>query len=168
MNLRTGRMAAGPLAVVVSLLLASGPARAAGSDTDTITVTATVNEDCSITTNALAFGVYDSLANSPSDASTTLDVQCTSGTSYDVLLDAGAGSGATVATREMTAGANTLNYTLYQDAGRTTVWGDSNPNKVSGTGTGSTQALTVYGRVFASQAAAPGSYSDTVVATVSW
>ncbi|WP_409528142.1 spore coat protein U domain-containing protein [Rhizobium sp.] len=39
---------------------------------------------------------------------------------------------------------------------------------VTGTGTGSPQTLTVYGRVPAQNTPAPGTYSDTVVVTVSY
>ena len=60
----------------------------------------------------------------------------------------GPASGATVATRKMTSGAATVNYTLYSDSGRTTVWGNTiGTDTVAGTGNGAAQTLTVYGRV---------------------
>jgi spore coat protein U-like protein len=39
---------------------------------------------------------------------------------------------------------------------------------VSGTGTGLTQTLTVYGRVAPQTTPKPGTYSDTIIATVTY
>jgi len=70
----------------------------------------------------------------------------------------------------MTDGSNTLEYNLYTDAGRTTVWGDGTASSVTaaGTGSGAQQSLTVYGRIPASQSVPAGSYSDTVTATINF
>ena len=63
-----------------------------------------------------------------------------------------------------------LTYALYSNAGRTTAWGDGTTYgaQVSGTGSGSNQSLTVYGRVTASQRPTPGSFTDTVVITMTY
>ncbi|GAB5101270.1 spore coat protein U domain-containing protein [Caballeronia sp. HLA56] len=47
-------------------------------------------------------------------------------------------------------------------------WGDGNSGSttVSGTGNGATQTIPVYSRVLPQPTPPPGSYSDTVVATV--
>lgn len=138
----------------------------AATSTSSMAVSATVQATCSITANALAFGTYTSAVL---DQSTTVSVTCTNGTTYNVGLDAGTGSGATVAARKMVNGGATLTYALYSDSGRATVWGATvGTNTVSGTGSGSAQSLTVYGRVPASQAPSPGSYSDTITATVTY
>jgi len=66
--------------------------------------------------------------------------------------------------RQMTSGANTLNYDLYSDAAMTTLWGvgaDSRPVPAGG----GTTTVPLYGRIFALQDAAVGSYSDTIVVT---
>ena len=141
----------------------------ASAQTDTFQVTANVNAACTVAANDLAFGVYDPFSATPTDGSATMDVLCTNTTPYDVGLDAGVGTGATVASRKMASGANLLNYTLYQDSGRTTVWGETvGTDTESGTGTGTAQTLTVYGRIFALQNAVPGAYSDTVTVTVTF
>jgi hypothetical protein len=44
-----------------------------------------------------------------------LQVQCTNGTPYSIGLNAGAGSGATVAVRKMTHGSATIDYSLYRN-----------------------------------------------------
>lgn len=141
----------------------------AATATDTFQVTATVPDECIISATDMAFGNYSVTAGTAVDGATTLSVTCSGGTAYEVSLDAGAGSGATATTRKMTSGANTLDYSLYQDAGRTQVWGDTaGSNTVSGSGTGSAQTINVYGRISASQAAAAGAYSDTITATISF
>jgi spore coat protein U-like protein len=132
---------------------------------DSVTINMNVVTSCTVSASALNFGTYTS--SSASDVNTTVSVLCSFGTAYNVGLDAGLGAGATVANRKVTSGANLLNYSLYQDAARTVVWGNTNgSNTLSGTGSGVTQALTVYGRVFSGQSAALGNYQDTITVTV--
>jgi len=61
-----------------------------------------------------------------------------------------------------------LSYSLFQDVGHTTVWGNTGGTGVANTGTGSQTAITVYGSVAAGQNVPSGNYSDTVVATVTF
>ena len=70
----------------------------------------------------------------------------------------GGGSGASFATRKMTSGANLLNYNLYTTSGSHQVWGDGTGSTATlgGTGTGSAQAVTVYGRVASRPDHGPG------------
>ena len=72
------------------------------------------------------------------------------------------------ARRAMSAGAHGMNYQLYSDAARTTVWGTTGGDLVNATGTGVQVDHTVYGRVAASQNVAVGSYTDTVNVTVTY
>jgi spore coat protein U-like protein len=103
------------------------------------------------------------------DQTTTLQVQCTNTTPYNIGLDAGTGSGATVTTRKLTSGAHTVNYSLYSDSGRTTVWGNTvGTNTVSATATGAAQSYTIYGRVPSQTTPAPGTYTDTITVTVTY
>lgn len=104
------------------------------------------------------------------DATSTLTVQCTNSTPYNIGLNAGTGSGATVGTRLMTGPASaTIAYSLYTTAARTTVWGNTvGTDTVAGTGTGAAQAYTVYGRAGQQTTPAPGVYTDTVTATISY
>ena len=82
-------------------------------------------------------------------------------------LGVGGGTGATVATRKMTSGANAVNYSLYRDALRTQLWGQTiGTDTVAGTGSGANQTLTIYGRVPAQAVPPPGTYSDAVTITV--
>ncbi|MET0545570.1 MAG: spore coat U domain-containing protein [Caulobacterales bacterium] len=131
-------------------------------------VTASVAASCSVDAHDLAFGAYNPFSGTDLPGATTIDVTCTNGTTYVVSIDAGGGSGATVATRKMTA-VSTLNYSLYRDASHTLVWGiTSGANTVAGTGSGALQTLNVYGLVPAGQAVPAGSYVDNVLVTVTY
>jgi len=159
--------------VMVLLYLVSMSALSATSTTS-FNVTATINSACSVTASTLAFGIYNPILAASLNASTTLNVTCTNGSTYNVGLDAGSGTGATISNRLMTrisGGTDTIAYCLYQNSGLTTTWGNTiNTNTVTGTGTGSAQPITIYGSIFASNATSipPASYSDTVNVTVTY
>jgi len=155
--------------VITAAILLASTSGVALAQTTTFQVTASVNSACSVTATDLAFGVYDPFSVTDIDGTVTLDVLCTNSTDYDIGLDEGTGSGATVTTRRMSSGGNTLDYSLYQNTQRTNVWGDTvGVDTVADTGIGTTQNFTVYARLFALQNAAPGSYADTVTVTVTF
>lgn len=155
-----------PLAAGVLLALA-GTAQAAPPATSTFKVTATVNPICLVQATDMAFPAYD--ASTAVNANSTIDVRCTNGTPYDVQLDGGIAND--TAQRLMYQGTDTLEYNLYLDSTRSTVWDAT--NFASGTGQGmanaSTQSHTVYGRVpntANNKNAKPQAYEDTVTVTV--
>jgi spore coat protein U-like protein len=134
--------------------------------TTTFTVTATVVKDCVVSATNLAFGNYTGVVN---NITSTVTVTCTNTTTYTVGLSQGLASGATVTTRKMQSGSYLLPYALYSNSGRTTNWGNTAAtNWVSGTATGVAQPLTVYGQIAAGLYPAPGSYTDTITATVTY
>jgi spore coat protein U-like protein len=156
------------LGLAVSTMFAT-PTQAA-TTTTTFPVTATVLTACSVSANPLNFGNYDPTATTALDATTTLSALCTIGTSFTVGLNAGTATGATVTARRMTNGANTLNYALYRDAGRTNNWGntpgtDTPPATIAPVGP---STLTVYGRVPAGQNVPAGGYADTITVTLNY
>jgi spore coat protein U-like protein len=119
-----------------------------------------------ISSTALSFGAYTGVANS---ATSTLSITCTNTTPYNVGLDAGMGSGATVNNRLMTGGSVVLHYALFSDPARTIIWGQTiGTDTIAGTGNGSPQALTIYGQIAATQFVTPAVYSDTITATVTY
>jgi spore coat protein U-like protein len=136
----------------------------------TFSVTATVLASCTVSAGTLAFGSYTPTAGSPMDATSTVDVVCTNGTSYAVALDGGSTANNVAARAMNDTNSHTLSYAIYKDSARATIWGDGTGATVtqSGTGSGSTQAFTAYGRVPALQFATAGNYSDTVTVTVSY
>ncbi len=143
-------------------------ASSAATATANMSVTATVQATCIMSANTLAFGTYTA---TQLDGATTLSVTCTNTTPYTIALDAGTFAGATTSTRKMTGsvGGTSLAYALYSNAGRTTNWGtNTGTDTVAGTGNGAAQTINVYGRITAGQYVDPGSYTDTVVATLTY
>ncbi len=163
------------LSLALSIGLSTPAADAAtysnGTATATFTVTLTLQPNCTIAASPLAFGTNGVLATAINQQ-TTVSVTCTNTTPYNVGLDAGTVTGSTVASRLMagTATGNTtttVDFQLYQDAGRTTIWGNTQgTNTVAGTGTGAAQSITVYGQVPAQATPKPDTYQTTVTATV--
>jgi spore coat protein U-like protein len=158
--------------LAVALGLAT-PANAQSSSTasSNLSVTATVTANCTITTSAVAFGSVNTLSATNVDASGGITVTCTNGTGWVASANAGGGTGASLLTRRMSAGSNTLSYSLYTNSSRTTVWGDGtgSTGTIVNSGTGSAQAIPIYGRIPSGQGTVPaGSYSDTVAVTVTY
>jgi len=157
------------LAVAVLIFLPFADPSNAATATSTFTVQMTVTSSCVINSaSTLNFGSQGVLVANV-DNTSILQVQCTNTTPYNIGLDAGTGSGATVAARKMTNGANTITYSLYSDNGRTTVWGNTmGTNTVAGTGSGAAQSYTVYGRVPPQTTPAAATYTDTITITVTY
>jgi spore coat protein U-like protein len=151
------------------LVCAVSPAWAASVSAQ-FNVTATVLKNCAVSASDLAFGNYTAGSGSPVTATTTVSVTCTAALPYTVALDGGQTT-SDVSARAMTDGAaHNLSYGLYTTNGYGTVWGDGSAgtSTVAGTGNGAAQAVTVYGRIPASQFVAAGSYTDRVTVTVNY
>ena len=168
-NWKTAVLRGLALGGVAAVAVSAQPALATDT-TGTLSVTATVTSNCAVSTTAVAFGNVDVTLNANVDATGGISVTCTNGTAWTAKAAAGGGSGATITDRKMTSGANLLNYGLYTDSARTTVWGDGTTGSaITGTGTGAVQASTIYGRVPSGQTTKPvGSYADTVTVTVTY
>jgi spore coat protein U domain-containing protein, fimbrial subunit CupE1/2/3/6 len=138
----------------------------------TLTVSANVVKNCTISTAPVAFGNYDSVAanaTKPLDGIGTITVTCTKGAAAKVGLNPGGNAQGT--TRRMAgAAAEYLTYELYKDTGRATIWGDTSTTAldVPAAPNQTPRNFTVYGRVAQAQQAAVGAYTDTVVATVNF
>lgn len=134
-------------------------------------VTATVVASCAVHASALAFGsITPAEQGEDAKATSEIKVTCSNGTQYDVTLGDGNNNNAEGTQRAMKQSdaevTDKLNYTLYTQEARTTKWeGDE---KVTRTGNGFEQTLTVYGSVPVNQFVAAGDYSDTVSVTVSY
>lgn len=175
MNSKQAFTRKGLFAAVSALALLGSGAAFGGSDTANLTVGATVVDNCIISTSDLTFGNYDPIfANAAAtlDGSGSVTITCTTGASAAITLGQGAnadaGSTDAVPLRRMTDGTNFLSYFLYSNAGLTTVWGNEENSDVEATGDGEADLRPVYGSVAAAQNVPAGSYSDTVVATVTF
>ena len=166
----SGARASGLFLIASATLLAASPA-AAATTSSTLDVEATVTANCTVSTSAIDFGDVNPLSGSNVDGTGGISVTCTSGTGWTATAGVGSGSGATFASRRMTAGSDLLSYNLYTNAGRTTVWGDGSGSTgtLTGTGNGAVQAVTIYGRVGSGQTTVPpGDYTDDVSVTVTY
>ncbi len=160
---------------VVGLVLMISSLAYAGTATANLSVTATINANCTISTGTVGFGTYDPIvtnATSALNGTGSVTTTCTSATPATITLGQGSnpntGSTDTAPLRRMKNGTAYLGYSLYSDSARTAVWGNTTATGVASTGTGSAVAVTVYGQVAAGQNQPAGSYSDTVVATVTF
>ena len=148
--------------VVLSMVVMAGTAMAANVNA-TFNVTATVAASCRIvTTNDLAFGAYDPTAAGALDAATTATYRCVKNTLATFYITPASGA------RAMTAGAESLNYELYSDAGRTLVFPSAFAAGVTNTpGTNAVQTLDIYGRVPALQdAGVNAGYTQTATLNI--
>jgi spore coat protein U-like protein len=156
-----------PAAIGVLVLGLGSTSVFAATVTTTFQVTANVQATCAISATTAAFGSYTGVV---SDTTSIVTVTCSNTTTYNIGLNAGLGTGATVTNRAMT-GPNSalLNYGLFQDAAHSVNWGDTvGTDTVTGTGDGLAQTVTIFGQVSAGQFVAPGAYLDTITATITF
>ena len=125
---------------------------------------------CTITTTAVSFGSYNVFVGSADDGTGQITYRCTGPRPPLVTIHLDKGGSPSFTPRQMRKGSEALNYNLYLDSTRSTIWGD---------GTGGTQVysqanppngrnivLSVFGRIPASQDVSAGTYSATVTATI--
>ncbi|HEX6013865.1 MAG TPA: spore coat U domain-containing protein [Geminicoccaceae bacterium] len=155
------------LLVVASALAAALvplPAKA-GTDTDQLTVTATVLSSCSLSGGTLNFGQYISGQQTDLDVTGTINYVNCSGNLTFALDGGGAGS---VNARQMSSGANRLNYQIYRNPTRSAVWGsgaDAQGVTLIGTQSGT---VSVHGRIPKNQVVPDGTYTDVVNITLTF
>lgn len=134
-------------------------------------VSANVVKSCLVTADPLDFGSVDGIVSSANiDAQTTIYLTCSRPTAYRVLLiPSNNSTTGTSAMKGLTSGnADTVPYQLYRNAARSQQWGNQTANSPTGTGTGTAQSLTVYGRVPGLPNVRPDNYKDTVTVSVTY
>jgi spore coat protein U-like protein len=160
------------LATIGVLVVSSDSQVVAGSATANLSVTAAVGANCTISTAPVAFPAYDPVvanASTNDDGTGSVIITCTRGSTATI----GLGSGLNLSAGQMRmkdATTDYLNYALYQDSGRATVWGNSGAGLLSPVAAPdkNPRTFTVYGRIPSAQDVPAGSYTDTVVATVNF
>lgn len=65
-------------------------------------------------------------------------------------------------------GTQTVGYNLYTSSAYTTAWGDGTGGSSTVAGTGLAQSTTVFGRVPAQTTPQAGTYTDTIIVTVTY
>ena len=131
----------------------------------TMTISAIVANQCSVSATNMNFGTASLLTSSLS-ATSSISVTCNATIPLTIALDNGAtGTGPT--TRLMTAGTQTVQYGIYKDNAHSQPWG-STVGVNTATATGPSASLTAYGQVPTQAAPTPGSYADIVGVTVTY
>ena len=166
------------LAIVSTILAGSVGLSGASQANETVantegdlTVSAAVAISCTAVSGALDFSLYDTTSSTDLDAVGTITSNCTLGAGVLVRLSHGANADANTPTADpvrkmLGANGDFLEYKLYSDSGRQTVWGNVAANDVDETGEGVAADIDIYGRMAHSQPARGGAYSDTVAITI--
>jgi spore coat protein U-like protein len=157
---------------------------AASPATGTLSVTATVINNCAFTTTAVAFGNYDpAVVNAAGGANLTgegnLLVTCTTGDAITIDFDQGGNptnaSTPTVPARQMVYnGTNLLAYSLFwpnaanNGTVTATLWGTGGGTSFAYTATGVQEQVNVFGSVGKGQNIPAGAYTDTVNVSVNY
>ena len=171
MTVKTHLMALTTTLGIVAAAYSTTAGLSAATATASMPVSATVTNNCTITTSPVAFGGYDPIATHATanlDATGAVIIACTKGAVTTLGLDTGANVSA--GARRLASSGSFLTYELYQDSGRSTVWGNSGAALYNSGTSPSKDARTfqVYGRVTGGQDVPAGSYSDTIVATINF
>ncbi|HSC46867.1 MAG TPA: spore coat U domain-containing protein [Gammaproteobacteria bacterium] len=173
--MRVSKSTLGFTASALLMALVSGAAFG-GSASGTLSVSATVNTNCTVNSPTLTFTAIDPTAGVNSTGSATLSVKCTKGTTLlDIKLGPG-GHQIASGKRQLNNGAVNIPYQLFTDAGFTTLWGDSTTTGIgSKLSTGfsafssvnTAQTFTVFGQILvADEDVAANTYTDSVAITV--
>lgn len=148
-----------------------------GIQTKSGTLSATIAAACSLSTTTLNFGSAGTSIASNIDSTATITAQCTSTTPYSIGMNDGTNASGSQNRMRLGATSNYVNYELYTDNARTKAWATTTSTSsctggtstcILGTGTGSNQSVTIYGRVPPQTAPAAGTFSDTVVITATY
>ncbi len=131
---------------------------------------------CAVTSSigsvaGVAFGIYDVFRGTALDSAGAVTFRCDNVSAQDtVLIQLSRGSSASFQPRTLQHGMDQLQYNLYLDPSRSTIWGDGS----SGTSQygpisppdASSVLLNISGRVPSPQNVRAGSYSDPLVVTI--
>jgi spore coat protein U-like protein len=166
------------LAAAVAMVVGGSALSAwAGTGNTTFNVTTTVVNDCTIGSTNIAFANYDPTSATVLTATGAVTARCTKGDSVSVALNQGAnpgaGSTAAVPVRQMANGTNLLPYHIYIAATGTTEWGTgtigtNEPAAQTAASVATALSFTTYGSLPAGADVPAGSYSDSVIATVTF
>lgn len=143
-------------------ILALSSVAMAATKTNNLNVTASVAANCNIVSvTDVAFGAYDPTSATDLDVNGDLIFRCTKNTAYKTYL---------VGVRQMVGAVNAdnLNFELYSDAGRTTVYSSDNSGGSTNAPDNSPITSTIYGRVTALQDVSVDTYSRVLTATVEY
>lgn len=131
---------------------------------------------CSVATTGVAFGSYVTTSPTADTANGNVAVTCSALVIYSAsyVISMAKGNSATYTPRFMNLLGVHLNYNLYTTAGFTSIWGNATGGTVTvsdsytSIGLSTTRNYTVFGRIPALQPVGPGTYTDSVLVTVTY
>jgi spore coat protein U-like protein len=143
---------------------------------------------CSMSTSGLAFGSYNPTSSTAVSTSGSISFNCTyTGTGFTAIVAISAGSSGNYSNRTLLFGTQALNYNIYVNAADTETFGGGTGNGSSGTWyyylcyagggvicaggsgqSGTTYVAPMYGVLPAGQDVSAGTYSDTILATITF
>lgn len=132
---------------------------------------------CSVQATAVSFGNYDIFLNIPLDSTGSVTVNCNANVPKTTLTLGTSPNSGSFNPRKMrrSGGTDLLNYNIYTDASRTTIFGDGNSGTSniilerpdsSGKPQPWNRTITIYGRIPPGQDVSVGNYTDTLTLTV--
>ena len=153
---------------LAAICLLSPQAQAQSIAKSELAISMVITSECQIgTVNDLSFGQTTG-QSTPIDQTASFDVRCSAETPFTVGIDQGSTANAT---QRYLTGLNTslqVPYQLFRDEARTQTWGNDAETRLSASGTGSNQAIMVYGRVPDLASAMPDTYTDNVTLSVAY
>ena len=143
----------------------------AGSTTSQMNVNAAIPNACTMGATTMDFGTLasgGSLTLPTTNGTGTLTVNCLSGGDYEVWVSSATQSGNNFYMSKAATNAK-INYLIYTDSARTTPFPTAqSSSSLGGTGTGSNQTITVYGKIPSQTTTQAGAYSDTLAFTIQY
>ncbi|HTK29302.1 MAG TPA: spore coat U domain-containing protein [Vicinamibacterales bacterium] len=125
---------------------------------------------CSFSVGQLDFGTYDVFSAAPNDSTATITYKQCLGSAV-IQITVSRGTSATFSPRILTSATETLQYNVYMDAARTTIWGDGSGGTSFYTkltpGNGSVN-VTAFGRITAGQDVGAGRFTDTLTVVMNF
>jgi spore coat protein U-like protein len=125
---------------------------------------------CTIWSAPVVFGTYDVFTTAPLDSTSGLAFDCNGG-ARNVSISISRGQAGSYVPRKLKKGTESLNYNLFLDAARTTIWGDgsgASETYFNRNPPNSYVVVPIYARVTAEQDVSAGTYADTVTVTINF
>lgn len=131
---------------------------------------------CSVATTAVTFGNYNPISATATTANGNVAVTCSALVIFTAsyVISMAKGNSTTYTPRFMNLSGVHLNYNLYTTAGFASIWGDGTGGTITvsdsytAVGLSETRNYTPFGQIPALQVVGAGTYTDTVLVTVTY
>ncbi len=123
---------------------------------------------CTVTATNISFGAYDITSTINVTSTGTINVTCNNDANVVISIGQSIYSGINPRRMKHTIYNDYLSYNIYQDAGMTTIWGDgtNGTTPIIVNRIGKNKRYTYYGQIFSGQDVSAGSYTDSLIITI--